>query len=79
MNNHINNINGDDLLVVMIFCNEAEIQECIQKGIKAEDLLIPPQIVGKEYWTRGYFYNVKRFDAFIMQAIIGLLYRGLRI
>ncbi|HJD45872.1 MAG TPA: hypothetical protein H9909_03425 [Candidatus Mediterraneibacter norfolkensis] len=22
----------------------------------------PPQIVGKEYWTRGYFYNVKRFD-----------------
>lgn len=62
VNNHINNINGDDLLVVMIFCNEVEIQECIQKGIKAGDLLIPPQIVGKEYWTRGYFYNVKRFD-----------------
>ena len=62
VNNHINSINGDDLLVVMIFCNDVDIQECIQKGVRAENLLIPPQIVGKEYWTRGYFYNVKRFD-----------------
>ena len=25
---------------------------------KNEDLLIDPEIVGKEYWTRGYFFNV---------------------
>lgn len=37
VNNHINNING-------------------------EELLIPPQIVGKEYWTRGYFYNVEHYN-----------------
>ena len=62
VNTHINNINGDDLLVIMIFHNEVKIQECIQKGIKEKDLLIPPQIVGKEYWTRGYFYNIGRFE-----------------
>ena len=62
MNTHINNINGDDLLVIMIFHNEIEIQDCVQKGIKEKDLLIPPQIVGKEYWTRGYFYNIGRFE-----------------
>ena len=31
-------------------------------GIKCNDLLIPPEIIGKEYWTRGYFYNVDHYD-----------------
>ena len=62
MNKHNNNINGDDLIIKIIFHNEVEIRDCVQRGIKEKDLLIPPQIVGKEYWTRGYFYNIGRFD-----------------
>lgn len=58
INNHVNNINGEDLLVVMIFKNEVDIKESISHGVKYDELFIPPQIVGKEYWTRGYFYNI---------------------
>lgn len=66
MNNHINNINGDDLVLILIFGinkKAEDIQEIIDRGVKNEDLLIPPQIVGKEYWTRGYFYNIDHIDA----------------
>jgi len=63
VNNHIDNINGDDLLVVMIFNADVDIKNCIQRGVRKEDLLIPPEIVGKEYWTRGYFYTVDKFES----------------
>lgn len=62
INNHINNINGDDLLLVVIFKPEENIRTILQDGVKKEHLLIPPQIVGKEYWTRGYFYNIDYVD-----------------
>lgn len=62
VNTHINNLNGDDLLVILIFHNKTDIQECVKKGIKEKDLFIPPQIVGKEYWTRGYFFNIDRIE-----------------
>lgn len=62
VNNHISNINGDEQLLIMIFQKDAEIRESIKKGVRNEDLLLPPQIVGKEYWTRGYFYNVDHYD-----------------
>lgn len=62
VNNHINNINGEDLLLVMIFKGEVDIKESIYNGVKSDDLLIPPQIVGKEYWTRGYFYNTDHYN-----------------
>lgn len=58
INNHINNINGEDLLLILIFRENEDIKKIIYNGVKNEHLLIPPQIVGKEYWTRGYFYNV---------------------
>lgn len=58
INNHINNINGENLLLILIFKEKFDLEEVFRKGIEREDLLIPPQIVGKEYWTRGYFYNV---------------------
>lgn len=61
INNHINNINGDDLILVVIFKDKVNIKESISHGVKSDDLLIPPQIVGKEYWTRGYFYNVDHY------------------
>lgn len=58
INNHIDNINGDDLVLIMIFKLDVNVDEVITRGIKYEDLLISPVMVGKEYWTRGYFYNI---------------------
>ncbi|MCZ7695273.1 Imm26 family immunity protein [Mediterraneibacter gnavus] len=62
LNNHIHNINGDDLLLVLIFKQNIDIKGSIINGVKEDDLLLPPQIVGKEYWTRGFFYNVEHYD-----------------
>ncbi len=62
VNNHINNINGEDLLLIFIFNEGVNIKECISNGIGYDELLIPPQIVGKEYWTRGYFYNIEHYN-----------------
>lgn len=62
VNNHINNINGEDLLLILIFKEGVNVKESISRGIEHDELLIPPQIVGKEYWTRGYFYNVEHYS-----------------
>lgn len=59
VNNHINNINGDELLLIVIFKENIDIKTIASNGIKREHLIIPPQMVGKEYWSRGYFYNVE--------------------
>ncbi len=61
INNHINNINGDDLILILIFKQGKNIERCIEEGIKGDDLLLYPQIVGKEYWTRRYFYNYSHY------------------
>lgn len=60
VNNHINNINGDDLILIFIFKPDSNVDEVLKKDVVNEDLLISPVIVGKEYWTRGYFYNVSK-------------------
>lgn len=62
VNNHINNINGEDLLLILIFKEGVDIKESICKGISCDELLIPPQIVGKEYWTKGFFYNIEHYN-----------------
>lgn len=62
VNNHINNINGEELLLILIFKEGVDIKESISRGVNYDELLIPPQIVGKEYWTRGYFYNVEHYN-----------------
>ena len=61
INNHIDNMNGDDLLLILIFKQNVDIHISIRNGVKEDELLIPPQIVGKEYWTRGYFYNIDHY------------------
>lgn len=76
INNHINNINGDDLLLVLIFKEHVDVRRCVIKGIKSDDLLIPPQIVGKEYWARGYFCNVDGYDDTIRIDNYGFYYIG---
>lgn len=58
INNHINNINGDDLVLIMIFKLGVNVDEVIAGDIKNDDLLVSPVMVGKEYWTRGYFHNI---------------------
>ena len=62
INNHISNINGDDLIVVLIFKEHVDISVALRNGVVAEDLLIPPEIVTKAYWSRGYFYNISHVD-----------------
>lgn len=58
VNNHVNNKNGDDLIVIFIFKEGVDIDKSVKNGIKKEELLIAPEIVGKEYWSRGFFFNV---------------------
>lgn len=58
MNNHVCNINGDDLLVVLIFRDRVTSLEDGRFVPDYDNLLIEPTMVGKEYWTKGYFYTV---------------------
>lgn len=58
VNNHISNINGEDLVLVFIFKPDSNVDEVLKNGVEKDDLLIAPAIVGKEYWTRGYFNNI---------------------
>lgn len=57
LNNHIQNINGDDLLLVLIFTQNVDIKGSISNGVKEDDLLLPPQIVGKEYEVIEFISN----------------------
>ena len=62
INNHINNRNGDDLILILIFNNDEDIFSKLERKILQKDLLLTPRIVGKEYWTRGYFFNIGHED-----------------
>lgn len=59
----MNNKNGDDFIVIFVFKSDVDIEQSVKKGIRKEDLLIDPEIVGKEYWTRGYFFNVGHIES----------------
>ena len=54
INNHINNINGDDLILILIFKQGKNIERCIEEGIKGDDLLLYPEIVGKDKFVNEY-------------------------
>lgn len=62
INNHISNINGEELLVILIFKEDVDITNIQYEDMKNIQFLLPPQIVGKEYWTKGYFYNIDHID-----------------
>ena len=62
VNNHINNINTEEQLLILIFQKDVNIRESVVNGVKSEDLLLPPQIVTKGYWTRGYFYTIDHYE-----------------
>ena len=63
VNNHVNNRNGEDLIVIFVFKGGINIEQALISGITRDDLLVDPEIVGKEYWNRGYFFNVGHVDA----------------
>lgn len=58
VNNEICSINGNDLLVILIF--KSMTTELNDKNFKIDldNLLIRPCMVGKEYWRKGYFFNI---------------------
>lgn len=58
MKENVNNINGEGLSTVMIFRDKAMSVEDTNFTPNFKNLLIPPAMVGREYWTRGYFYNI---------------------
>ena len=65
VNNHLTQIwPGDELILVFIFKEGIDVKNCITNGVKKDDLLIAPRIVGKEYWTRGYFHTVDHVEEY---------------
>lgn len=62
LNNHITNINGEELLVIAIFDERVTLNGMSEYNINFKKLLIEPSIVGKEYWTKGYFSTVGKCD-----------------
>ncbi len=57
VNSNISNINGEELLLIFILKNKKNKSGEIYDLTDVSELLIAPVMVGREYWTRGYFYN----------------------
>ena len=54
INAPIKNKNGDNLNLIFVMKMNVTVNEF---KFTNDELLIPPLIVGKEYWSRGYFFN----------------------
>ena len=50
-----------ELILVCIFKEGIDVKTILNNVIREEDLLFAPEIVGKEYWTRGLFHNIDRY------------------
>lgn len=61
LSNHINNNNGDELICVVIFHENIDAIKTLAKKIKRDSILLPPFILGKEYWTKGFFSTIGHF------------------
>lgn len=57
INSKVSNINGDDLFVIAIFKKRGMSADDFSEEVDWNGLLLNPYIVGKEYWTRGFFCN----------------------
>ncbi len=64
LSNHINNNNGEDLICVVIFHENIDIMEILEKRIE-DYIILPPFILGKEYWTKGFFNTIGHFSGII--------------
>lgn len=63
LNDNINNINGDEQSVIMIFKSKTREQTMDNFILDFDNILIGPCIVAKGYWSKGYFYNIARLDS----------------
>lgn len=64
INNHIKNNNADDQLVVAIYKPGIETFDSVTIN-NSDHLLLPPFIITKGYWTKGYFCpekSIKNID-----------------
>lgn len=77
INNHLNIIHGDDLLVVALLKYGYDYKQALDEGLSSKNLILPPQIIGPEYWTRGYFYNIDHYENDIVIERYGF-YSGIK-
>ena len=61
-NDNVTNNNGCGLFVIMLFKCKTKAINCDGFVLNYNDLLLPPLIVTRLYWTKGFFYNVGHLD-----------------
>ena len=76
LNSNINNICGDDLYVIIILKERAEINKKKEIRLITDNILVGPCIVGKEYWTKGFFGRTDINIQDIPQFSYGFYYIG---
>lgn len=76
LNSNINNICGDDLYVIIILKERAEINKRKEIRLITDNILVGPCIVGKEYWTKGFFGRTDKSIQDIPQLSYGFYYIG---
>lgn len=54
VNAPVKNRNGDDLILIFVMKTNISIYDF---KFTNDELLISPMIVGREYWSKGYFFN----------------------
>jgi len=71
INNHVKGIGITEAIVVMIFETKEKLLEACGRTISPDDLFIPPLILTKLYWTKGYFETIDRIEDFHCDADYG--------
>lgn len=76
LNSNINNICDDDLYLIIILKERAEINKKAKIKLITDNVLVGPCIVGKEYWTKGFFGRTDINIQDIPQFSYGFYYIG---
>lgn len=76
LNSNINNICDDDLYLIIILKERAEINKKAKIKLITDNILVGPCIVGKEYWTKGFFGRTDINIQDIPQFSYGFYYIG---
>ena len=76
LNSNINNICGNDLYVIIILKNRVKSNQKAEIKLITNNILVGPCIVGKEYWTRGFFGRTDMTIKDIPQFNYGFYYIG---
>lgn len=76
LNSNVNNISGDDLYVIIILKDRVETNKKPDIRLITDNILVGPCIVGKEYWTKGFFGRTDISVQDIPQFNYGFYYIG---